>query len=135
MFSNWFSTVRDHMKVPKSPEGERDLQQQYQQQYQQQQQQLQQQQQQQQLLQQDRQDSVSTASTVSEQGEQDKTQYLEPADFKLQRTHSTPVHRPSERNPSISEAIPIQRRRSLFGIASDSADDYVQKDLISSSWS
>ncbi|KAI9494323.1 hypothetical protein BDB00DRAFT_818726 [Zychaea mexicana] len=40
------------------------------------------------------------------------------------------------RKMSVTEAIPVRRRRStLFGISNVSADDYIQKDLISSSWS
>jgi hypothetical protein len=45
------------------------------------------------------------------------------------------------RRASTSQVIPIgksnttRRRTSIFGISNKSCDDYVQKDLISSSWS
>ncbi|KAI8139430.1 hypothetical protein BJV82DRAFT_627211 [Fennellomyces sp. T-0311] len=57
-------------------------------------------------------------------------------------TPSSPMPRSSvdeqrmHRKLSVPDAIPVQRRRStLFGISNVSADDYMQKDLISSSWS
>ncbi|CDS10569.1 hypothetical protein LRAMOSA11055 [Lichtheimia ramosa] len=45
---------------------------------------------------------------------------------------------PVTTDESVAHAIPIRRRKTtgaLFGISPDSTDDYVQKDLISSSWS
>ncbi|KAI7882255.1 hypothetical protein K492DRAFT_176453 [Lichtheimia hyalospora FSU 10163] len=44
---------------------------------------------------------------------------------------------PVTTDESVAHAIPIRRRKTtpaLFGISPDSTDDYVQKDLISSSW-
>ncbi|KAL1929967.1 hypothetical protein VTP01DRAFT_1121 [Rhizomucor pusillus] len=53
-------------------------------------------------------------------------------DYKFTRSKST-----ASAQPPTSQAIPIRPRANstLFGISQHSADDYVQKDLISSSWS
>lgn len=66
---------------------------------------------------------------------------------KFSTNQSVPV-RIMERNKSVTEPIPIVgsvasattgvnggRRGSLFGISNVTYDDYVQKDLISTSWS
>ncbi|KAI8376569.1 uncharacterized protein BYT42DRAFT_575107 [Radiomyces spectabilis] len=60
----------------------------------------------------------------------------------LSRLHTT-QSMPAERRTSVVEAIPmsnndgssVRRRATIFGISRNSADDYIQKDLISSSWS
>ena len=90
----------------------------------------------------------SSVDHSSEDGSIDDGHLREPQQ-PLSRTTSSPsssLHRPRSsmdeaahnmnRKMSVTEAIPVQRRRStLFGISNVSADDYIQKDLISSSWS
>src|SRR5690349_68270 len=55
---------------------------------------------------------------------------------KLYTTGSIPTS-PTTSMDEASNAIPITRRRrsSLFGYSQNATDDYMQKDLISSSWS
>ncbi|KAI9028265.1 hypothetical protein CLU79DRAFT_738504 [Phycomyces nitens] len=61
----------------------------------------------------------------------------------LSRSHSIQPTPLEARRPSVTEAIGIQntdsrgRRRSntVFGISKVSVDDFMQKDLVSSSWS
>ncbi|KAL0094779.1 hypothetical protein J3Q64DRAFT_1715837 [Phycomyces blakesleeanus] len=61
----------------------------------------------------------------------------------LTRSHSLQPTALEARRPSVTEAIGIQnvdsrgRRRSstVFGISKVSVDDFMQKDLVSSSWS
>ncbi|KAI9244670.1 hypothetical protein BDA99DRAFT_566130 [Phascolomyces articulosus] len=85
----------------------------------------------------------------------DEEDHLHPHQQLLSRTISSPstsLHRPRTsmdeaaaeannnnsgigRKMSVTEAIPVRRRSTLFGISNVSADDYIQKDLISSSWS
>ncbi|KAI7854069.1 hypothetical protein BDC45DRAFT_535942 [Circinella umbellata] len=90
----------------------------------------------------------SSVDHSSDDGNTDDGHLREPQQT-LSRTLSSPsssLHRPRcsmdeaaqnvNRKMSVTEAIPVQRRRStLFGISNVSADDYIQKDLISSSWS
>lgn len=77
------------------------------------------------------------------------TEELQNDNHSMLSKFSTSQSMPLGRNNSISEPIPInatasstsganeKRRRSstLFGISNVTYDDYVQKDLISSSWS
>lgn len=52
----------------------------------------------------------------------------------LGRNNSISVSEPISINDSTAGGKP-RRGSTLFGISNDTADDYVQKDLISSSWS
>ncbi|CAO3625265.1 unnamed protein product [Cunninghamella blakesleeana] len=66
--------------------------------------------------------------------------HLQPPSLSLSKMHTTgplPNTTTTHSMDESSHSIPITRRRrsSLFGYSQNSADDYMQKDLVSSSWS